>query len=296
MKTNKLNYVTQKVDTNGNRIEIKINLGDDHHKGHCYFSITGSIWEIGKTKRFKKEPTCSGAIGDIIATKFPEYEIFERLHLCDSKGAPMFAVSNGIYHFANSSKEDVMKYLRISESEYNILSNCINDRTYFSYMLENLGINKKWEMEANEAIKLLENLTGNEFEDDSIRYHYTPLTNEQKTIIEERIASGYYTAESIRKRKNDEKEAKIKKEIIRVKEELERDINKLKEVAQVKIYVLEHGLNIDNFIYYNHSNEGVFNWKSYDTLIKQEEFDNFMKSIDYSLLPSGITFKMERVV
>jgi hypothetical protein len=189
-----------------------------------------------------------------------------------------------------------MKYLRISESEYNILSNCINDRTYFSYMLENLGINKKWEMEANEAIKLLENLTGNEFEDDSIRYHYTPLTNEQKTIIEERIASGYYTAESIRKRKNDEKEAKIKKEIIRVKEELERDINKLKEVAQVKIYVLEHGLNIDNFIYYNHSNEGVFNWKSYDTLIKQEEFDNFMKSIDYSLLPSGITFKMERVV
>jgi hypothetical protein len=208
----------------------------------------------------------------------------------------MYAVSNGIYHFTNSSKEDVMKYLRISESEYNILLNFINDPTYFSYILENLGINKRWEMEANEAIKLLENLTGNEFEDDSIRYHYTPLTNEQKTIIEERIASGYYTAESIRKRKNDEKEVKIKKEIIRVKEELERDINKLKEVAQVKIYVLEHGLNIDNFIYYNHLKEGVFNWKSYDTLIKQEEFDNFMKSIDYSLLPSGITFKMEKVV
>jgi hypothetical protein len=296
MKTNKLNYVTQKDDTNGDRINIKISLGDDHHNGHCDFSITGSIWEMDDSKRFQKEPTRGGAIGDIIASKFPEYEIFERLHLCDSKGAPMYAVSNGIYHFTNSSKEDVMKYLRISESEYNILLNFINDPTYFSYILENLGINKRWEMEANEAIKLLENLTGNEFEDDSIRYHYTPLTNEQKTIIEERIASGYYTAESIRKRKNDEKEAKIKKEIIRVKEELERDINKLKEVAQVKIYVLEHGLNIDNFIYYNHLKEGVFNWKSYDTLIKQEEFDNFMKSIDYSLLPSGITFKMEKVV
>jgi hypothetical protein len=294
MKTNKLNYVTQKVDTNGNRIEIKINLGDDHHNGHCDFSITGSIWEIGKTKRFKKEPTRGGAIGDIIASKFPEYEIFDRLHLCDSKGAPMYAVSNRIYHFTNSSKEDVMKYLRISESEYNILLNCINDRTYFSYMLENLGINKRWEMEANEAIKLLENLTDNEFEDDSIHYHYTPLTNEQKTIIEERIASGYYTIESIKKRQDDKKEAEIKKEIIKVKEQLEKDINKLKEEAQVKIYVLEHGFNIDNFIYYNHSNEGVFNWKSYGTLIKQEEFDNFMKSIDYSKLPSGIKFKMEK--
>jgi hypothetical protein len=163
-------------------------------------------------------------------------------------------------------------------------------------MLENLGINKRWEMEANKAIKLLESLTGDEFEDDSISYHYTPLTNEQKTIIEERIASGYYTVESIKKRKDDEKEAKLKEEILKVKEQLEKDINKLKEEAQVKIYVLEHGFSMMNFIYYPHSNEGVFNWGSRSTLITQEEFDNFMKSIDYSKLPPGIKFKMEKVV
>jgi hypothetical protein len=296
MKTNKLEYVTKKVAKNGDKLEINISLGNYLYQGPCFFSITGNIWEISKTKSFEEKPTHCGSIGDIIASKFPKYEIFERLHFCDSKGAPMYAVSNGIYYFIKRSKEYVMKYLRINESEYNILSNCTEDPTYFSYMLENLGINKRWEMEANKAIKLLESLTGDEFEDDSISYHYTPLTNEQKTIIEERIASGYYTVESIKKRKDDEKEAKLKEEILKVKEQLEKDINKLKEEAQVKIYVLEHGFSMMNFIYYPHSNEGVFNWGSRSTLITQEEFDNFMKSIDYSKLPPGIKFKMEKVV
>ena len=108
----------------------------------------------------------------------------------------MYAIENGIYNFINSPKEAVIAYLRINENEYNVLLNCIEDKLYFGYTLENLGIHERWEREAKEAIKILEGLIGNEFVDNSVRYQYTPLTSEQNAAIRVKIDAGFYSRDA----------------------------------------------------------------------------------------------------
>ena len=53
---------------------------------------------------------------------------------------------------------------------------------------------------------------------------------------------------------------------------------------------------LDNFIYYDHRNTGVFNWRDYaskNDIVTQEQFDRFLKKVDYSKLPSGIEFQLK---
>ena len=57
--------------------------------------------------------------------------------------------------------------------------------------------------------------------------------------------------------------------------------------------VLDAGLSLCNVIYYDHSNELVFNWKDYEAKVTEEDFNKFVSSVDRSLLPDGITFKMK---
>lgn len=49
----------------------------------------------------------------------------------------------------------------------------------------------------------------------------------------------------------------------------------------------------NNVIYYDHSNELVFNWKDYETKVTENDFNKFVSSVNRSLLPAGITFKMK---
>ena len=53
---------------------------------------------------------------------------------------------------------------------------------------------------------------------------------------------------------------------------------------------------LDNFIYYDHRNTGVFNWRDYaskNDIVTQEQFDRFLKKVDYSKLPAGIEFQLK---
>lgn len=45
--------------------------------------------------------------------------------------------------------------------------------------------------------------------------------------------------------------------------------------------------------YYDHRNELVFNWKDYETKVTENDFNKFVSSVNRSLLPVGITFKMK---
>ena len=60
----------------------------------------------------------------------------------------------------NSSKETVIDYLRITETEYNLLCQS-EDKQYFKYLLYSMGIVNRWNEESKAAIKDLEALTGN---------------------------------------------------------------------------------------------------------------------------------------
>lgn len=147
--------------------KVVVKLDDECKNGHQDFSITGTEWEKGRAHIARNVIHC-GACGDDIASKFPEFEIFNRLHLCDYNGIPMYPVNNGMYHIKRMSKEDFCSYYRIPENHYAILKDCINEREYLYYLYE-LGIIDSWKAEATEAIKILEQWTGEKFVNTSTR-------------------------------------------------------------------------------------------------------------------------------
>ena len=101
----------------------------------------------------------------------------------------MYPVENGFYHIKNSSKETAINYLRITEKEYNLL-NQAEDEQYFKYLLYTLGIVERWERESNEALKKLEKLTGqiweNPYKTENERFTLK-LTDEERTTITNKI-------------------------------------------------------------------------------------------------------------
>ena len=147
--------------------KVVVKLADECKNGHQDFSITGIEWEKGKAHNDRNMIHC-GACGDDIASKFPEFEIFNRLHLCDYNGVPMYPVNNGMYNIKRMKKEDFCSYYRIPVIHYDILKDCINEREYLYYLYE-LGIIDSWKAEAMEAIKILEEWTGEKFVNTSTR-------------------------------------------------------------------------------------------------------------------------------
>lgn len=189
-----------RADKNGNQWEIKIRLDDECKNGHQDFSITGTCWGKGKAKT-DRNMILAGACGDTIAKLFPEYAIFNRLHLCDYRGIPMHCTANGFYHLrkgfnSQSTGEDFIaeycKYYRVTREQFLEL-NKAETETRFAILLERLGVFQQWENEANEAIKLLEEMTVEEFVNTSIRTNYYRPTDEQISQEEERQKNGYYS-------------------------------------------------------------------------------------------------------
>ena len=155
MKTTKLLFVDNRLDKNGNQWKIEISLDDDCKNGHQDFSLTGTCWEKGKS-RIDRNMKFGGACGDTIIKLFPEYEIFERLHICDFNGAPMYAIENGMYHAKRNGKDSLQNYLRLTELEAETLMQYLDEKLAFRFHLENMGVVARWKEEANEAIKKLE--------------------------------------------------------------------------------------------------------------------------------------------
>lgn len=275
------------------KVTVKVRLSDDCRNGHADFAITADIYEKNKYDFWKW--CAGGCCHEGIAIVFPELRPFIALHLSDAKGAPMYAQGNGFYHLRNSSKEVTMEYLRITDKEYNRFFREAEDQLYFTYLLQTMGIPDRWTQEAQAAIGQLEQLTGEEFQDTSVRYQFTPLTTEEFQLIETRISEGYYTPANIRKRKVAAIQAKNKEEIEKLKAAARNKRLKIDRELKVNLCVSRLGMPLDNFIYYDHSNTGVFNWlpNSIRKPVTQEQFDRFIKKVDYSKLPEGIEFQLK---
>ena len=291
MKTNSL---THTINVNNKKVNciVKIRLNDECKNGHQDFSITGTFWEIGKFRN-DRNMTNAGCCHDEILAHFPELKIFVDLHLSDCKGRPMYAVENGRYHFNNTSFEVGRDYLRLTDKQAKKLYAFAHDKDYFAYLLENMGILQIWENEANEAIKMLEKLTGNKFVNDSTRYQYEPLSEEKKNEIRLKYANGFYSPESVELRKSEEANRELQKKIDEVNNYADAKIKDLNNERFVKLELLNKGFSLDNFIYYNHNNTGIFNWLDYKPKISKSELENIVNSLDFSTLPKDIQFKLK---
>ena len=293
MKTTKLLFVDNRLDKNGNQWKIEISLDDDCKNGHQDFSLTGTCWEKGKSC-IDRNMKFGGACGDTIIKLFPEYEIFERLHICDFNGAPMYPIDNAIHNAKRNGKDSLQNYLRLTDLETETLMQYLDEKLAFRFHLENMGVVARWKEEANEAIKKLEELTGKEFENVSTKSHYTPLTEEEHNEYKEKQLKGYFTTDAIQKRKKQALEDSKNKLIETLKMDTQKKIDSINTELNLKLAIVEAGFSLDNFIYYPSSNEGVFNWLSYYDKITQEQLDDLLAKIDKSKLPKNIVFKLKK--
>ena len=62
---------------------------------------------------------------------------------------------------------------------------------------------------------------------------------------------------------------------------------------KVLLNLQNKNVTLNNVIYYDHSNELVFNWRDHETKVTENDFNKFVSSVNRSLLPVGITFKMK---
>lgn len=297
MKSKILRWNPKKIyheEGNVYKICAKVSLDDDCNNMHADFSITADVYE--RTKNGRWVWVAGGCQHDLISKHFPELKRFIPLHLCSHDGSPMYPVENGSFHVYNSSEIITNDYLRLSDGELQKLNAAPKDHAYFKYMLFHLGIVARWQKEADEFIRFLEEKTGVKWENP-----YTPeqehfrleISAEEKAKIETKISNGYYSEEAIAERNEARRIAKIEAQ----REEILAKYNKTEQQARnerdIKLYILDSGLPTDNVIYYNHTNEVVFNWKDYDKKITQEQFVDFINQVDYSKLPDGVEFSIK---
>lgn len=283
-----------KEDGEEYRIIVTVSLDDDCHNNICDWGITADIRRKNKYGRY--EEYMGGCCHDEIVKYVPELAKFIPLHCCNHYGAPMYPVENGTYHIENSDKSVAIEYLRISDKEYSKLYEAADDKMYFKYLLFNLGIVDRWKRESDELLVELEDLCGkkwlNPYTPETERFTLT-LTDEERSLIEERIEAGYYSTENIEKRREEVHKAKMVERRAKICERYDKEIRKAEVEKKIILCVFDHGLSVDNVIYYNHTNTFSFNWRDYGEKITQEEFDDFVNNVDRSQLPEGIKFELK---
>lgn len=291
-KSNSLVYRTSKTNGKEN-IFVSIRLNDECKNGHQDFAITGDIYEAGKPKT-DRYFISGGCIHEEILKAFPEFKIFVNLHLCDYKGVPMHPTANGFYHLTNGFnntkpydagfKTEFCEYYRISAKQFDKLATAKNV-TQYALILQKENILEQWEKEANEAIKILENLTGKKFLVDSKRTQFIAPTKEEIAEEEKRQHEGYYTPEAAQKRREARREDIIKK----LEAERDKEIKKATIEFEVKRGVLNTGGEdaLNNCIFYNHTNTLAFNWRGYNNI--SESLIQTVK--DHIILPEGVTIE-----
>ena len=296
--SNKLSYSkTRLFVENGTQYKIiaKVSLNDDCKNGMYDFSITADIYEKKRNGSFNWY--AGGCCHEEIEKRFPELAKFIPLHLCNHYGAPMYPEANGLYHLQNSSKETTVNYLRITEDEYNALY-LAEDQKYFKYLLFSLGIVERWEKEADTLISELETLSGckweNPYKPEEERFLLT-LSEEERANMEKLIKEGLYTKENIEKRKEEARKEDLTKKRADICARYDKDISKAEREKKIMLYIFDSGISTENVIYYNHSNTVTFNWSDLSCYkrISKEDFQNFLKSVDYAKLPEGIKFEIK---
>lgn len=295
METNTLKYTVVKSFREKGityKVITTIKLHDECKNGTCSWSITGILQQKKGNGRFYD--IGHGCIHEEILKASPKLKMFVDLHLCDWRGTPLYPVENG-YYFLQKDKKQAKEYLRVTDEEMEILSKC-DDKEYFKYQLFALRIVERWQAESKKAIQALEELTGdvwvNPYKESEERHRFV-LSDEEREEMEGKILSGYYTESAIQERKEAERIAKIEKRKNEVIKTFEKIINKATKEKDVKLAILGAGLLSDNYIYYVEGNNVVFNYYSYHDKVTEEEYNNMLKNIDYSLLPEGIKFEFK---
>ncbi len=206
----------------------------------------------------------------------------------------MYCIENGFYHMQqgfNDTKPDnanfpaeYCEYYRITPEQFTKLNESKNT-VQFATKLIALGILDQWKVEADKAIAELERLTGQKFIVDSTSTQFNAPRPEEIEEEEKRQKEGYYTPEAEQLRADGKKQSILDELAADRDKEIAKHIVEYETKKEIFLKGGEKALN--NCIFYNHTKEVAFNWKSYDMLP-----ESFVADLISKLqLPEGVKAK-----
>lgn len=291
-KVKELKYKAEKIYEEDNiKYKIEVNIILTSEGG---WSVTGGILEQAKNGKWTDHSF--GRLDKDIIKHFPDLKDFVMFSLFYSWNGLnyMALVSNPMYAFKEDGLSAGRDMLQIDDKTAEKLyeASLIDDKPYYIWLLLEEGIIDRQKTMSDALIKRLEDLCKAKWERPVFEkwdtFSIEELGEDEKGIIEERIKSGYYSRSNIQKiikeRKDRERDERRKETWQRYKEGLKR----LKGRMLIDMCLIDFDIPASGAIYYDHSNELVFNWTYSSEKITREEFDDFVKNVDKKKLPKGI--------
>lgn len=295
MKKNELKYTETKQIGKNTFVYVEIGLRYIENNGYSYFYATGEKYNLnGGIKNILE----SGCIHDEILKYFPEFKIFVNIHENNSYGMPTYMISNLKFYIDNNKIDAICRTLHISEGMAKEIICWGEDIDYIKYFLEGNNIIFSLRRKAKKAIKLLEKLTGDEFENPDILgiYDYIPLCKDVKDRIKKMHEKGYFSRDNVAKRRNEKiREIQLQR-LESEKKKLESEKKEIDNEIQVLQYLFDRGIKIDCHAYLRSVNILSINLlKNGDGVMTEKEYKDFIDSVDYSKLPKNISFEFNKI-
>lgn len=295
MKKNELKYKETKKIGENTFIDVEIGLRYIKENGYSYFYAVGDVYEL---KRARKKIIPSGCIHEEILKYFPEFKTFVQLHGNSSYGMPMHMISNIKFYIDNDEIDAICRYLGISDVMSKELICWGEEIDYLKYFLEENDIIYHLRSKANKAIKLLEELTNDEFEnpDVLVLYDYEPLDNDTREKIKKMHENGYFTMDNVIKRRDEKIKELNLKFLEKEKMRLDKEKREIDNEIKVLEYLCDEGISLNNHAYLRSVNVLAINlYKNRENAMSEEDYKRFLDSIDYSKLPKGIDVEFNKI-
>lgn len=295
MKKNELKYKETKQIGKNTFIDVEIGLRYIKENGYSYFYAVGDVYEL---KRMREKVISSGSIHEEILKYFPEFKIFVQLHVNSSYGMPVHMLSNLKFAIDNNKIDEICRYLGISDVMAKELICWGEEIDYIKYFLEENDIIYHLRSKANKAIKMLEELTNDEFENPDVLglYDYDPLNNDTKEKIKKMHENGYFTMDNVIKRRDEKIKELNLKFLEKEKMKLEKEKREIDNEIKVLEYLCDEGISLINHAYLRLVNVLAINlYETRENAMSEEDYKRFLDNVDYSKLPTGIEFEFNKI-
>lgn len=295
MKKNELKYKETKKTGENTFIDVEIGLRYIKDNFYSCFYAIGDVYEL---KRARKKKISSGCIHEEILKYFREFKIFVQLHGNYSYGMPMHMLSNIKFAIDNNKIDAICRYLGISDVMAKELIRWGEEIDYLKYFLEENDIIYHLRSKANKAIKLLEELTNDEFDNPDVLgiYDYEPLDNDTREKIKKMHENGYFTMDNVIKRRDEKIKELNLKFLEKEKMKLEKEKKEIDNEIQVLKYLFDEGISLNNHAYLRGVNVLAINlFKNRENAMSENEYNRFLDNVDYSKLPTGIKFEFHKI-
>lgn len=295
MKKNELKYKGTKKIGKNTFIDVEIGLRYIKENVYSSFYAVGDVYEL---KRARKKIISSGCIHEEILEYFPEFKTFVQLHGNLSYGMPIHMISNIKFYIDNDEIDVICSSLGISDVMAKELICWGEEIDYIKYFLEENDIIYHFRSKANKAIKLLEELTGDKFENpDVLNIHdYMPLDNDTKEKIKKLHENGYFTMDNVIKRRDEKIKELNLKFLEKEKMKLEKEKREIDNEIKVLEYLFDEGISLNNHAYLRSVNVLTINlFRNIENAMSEDDYNRFLDNVDYSKLPTGIKFEFNKI-